>query len=340
MTRVLLVKTSSLGDLIHTLPAITDARRAIPDLALDWLIEEGLAAVAGWHPAVAQVIPVAFRKWWQHRAKGLFGGHALAFRRRLRRQRYDHVVDAQGLMKSALMAMQARGTRHGFDRHSIREPLAARFYHARHGVPRDLHAIARVRRLMALSLGYEPPGAPPEFGIDRARLPASPLAGSRYLTFVFGTAWPAKQWPIANWRALAALAAERDLEVALHGHGAAETAMAEAIAKGLDNAHVFRDLGLDGVAGLIAGGAGTVGVDTGLTHLSAALGLPGVGLYGPTSPVLTGAVGPAHVNLTGSTDLDPERHHRGGRDGASPPPDAPSEAVFAALMARLEPAGG
>jgi len=339
VTRVLLVKTSSLGDLIHTLPAITDARRAVPDLALDWLVEEGLATVPGWHPGVHRVLPVAFRRWWPQRLRGLLGGHALAFRRRLRQHDYDLVLDAQGLMKSALMAMQARGRRHGFDRASVREPLAARFYHQRHGVPRDLHAVARVRRLMALSLGYAAPETPPDFGIDRARLPASPLVGSRYLTFVFGTAWPAKQWPIAHWRTLAGLAAGHGLGVALHGHGPAETEMATSIAAGLVNVEVFRDLGLDGVAGLLAGGTGTVGVDTGLTHLSAALGLPGVGLYGPTSPVLTGAIGPAHVNLTGSADLEPAAHHRGGRNGQAHPPDATPEAVFAALLAQLAKSG-
>ena len=99
--RVLLVKTSSLGDVIHTLPALTDAQRAIPGIQFDWVVEEGFAEIPAWHPAVAQVIPVAIRRWRKHPLQTLRSGEWRRFKARLRETHYDLVIDAQGLLKSA-----------------------------------------------------------------------------------------------------------------------------------------------------------------------------------------------------------------------------------------------
>ena len=126
--RVLLIKTSSLGDVIHTLPALTDAARAIPGIRFDWVVEEGFAEIPAWHPAVDAVIPVAIRRWRKKPLQAVRSGEWSNFKRRLRETQYDLVIDAQGLLKSAWLTRYARAEVVGLDKSSAREPLAARFY--------------------------------------------------------------------------------------------------------------------------------------------------------------------------------------------------------------------
>src|SRR5690606_37674626 len=123
--RILLVKTSSLGDVVHNLPVVSDLRRHYPEARIDWLVEEGFAAIPALHPGVAEVIPLAIRRWRKHLTDGETWRQIGALRRRLRSADYDLVLDTQGLVKSALFARGAGAIRHGYDRSSIREPLAA-----------------------------------------------------------------------------------------------------------------------------------------------------------------------------------------------------------------------
>src|SRR5918995_724683 len=155
MTKKLFVKTSSLGDVVHNCPWVSDAARALPGARIDWIVEEPFAGIARMHPAVRRVIPVAVRRWRAALWKPAVWSEIGAWRRELRGERYDAVVDTQALVKSALLGALASGTRHGMDRSSAREPLAALFYDVRHGVPRELHAVERNRRLAAEALGYE-----------------------------------------------------------------------------------------------------------------------------------------------------------------------------------------
>ncbi|MAL35291.1 MAG: lipopolysaccharide heptosyltransferase I, partial [Pseudomonas sp.] len=168
--RVLLVKTSSLGDVIHTLPALTDAQRAIPGIQFDWVVEEGFAEIPAWHPAVAQVIPVAIRRWRKHPLQTLRTGEWRRFKARLRETHYDLVIDAQGLLKSAWLTRYVKAPVAGLDRDSIREPLASRFYDRRYAVPRERHALERVRQLFAQALGYSIPEMIADYGLDRSQL--------------------------------------------------------------------------------------------------------------------------------------------------------------------------
>ena len=179
--RVLLVKTSSLGDLIHSFPALSDAGRAIPGIRFDWLVEEGFAEVPAWHPGVLKVIPIGLRRWRRGWRKAWDSGELGEFARLLRQQRYDLVIDAQGLIKSALPAVLAHGRRAGLDRVSAREPLSALFYQRRYRVARGQHAVERVRQLFAQALAYPLPADPPDYGLrfshahdaDRRRLVAA-----------------------------------------------------------------------------------------------------------------------------------------------------------------------
>lgn len=293
--RVLLVKTSSLGDVIHTLPALTDAQRAIPGIQFDWVVEEGFAEIPAWHPAVAQVIPVAIRRWRKHPLQTLRTGEWRRFKARLRETHYDLVIDAQGLLKSAWLTRYVKAPVAGLDRDSIREPLASRFYDRRYAVPRERHALERVRQLFAQALGYSIPDLIADYGLDRSQL-ATP-GEQPYLLFLHGTTWPSKHWPEAYWRQLAERMSEFGWAIRLPWGNAEEKARAERIAQGLPSASVLPRLNLGGVAKVVAGARACVAVDTGLGHLAAALDVPSISLYGPTLPGRVGAYGRSQVHL-------------------------------------------
>ncbi|MCC6076391.1 lipopolysaccharide heptosyltransferase I [Pseudomonas sp. GCM10022188] len=294
--RVLLIKTSSLGDVIHTLPALTDAMRAIPGIRFDWVVEEGFAEIPTWHPAVERVIPVALRRWRKNLWSTIRSGEWQRFKACLAERDYDLVLDAQGLVKSAWLTRYARGPVAGLDRASAREPLASRFYDRGCTVPWGVHAVERVRQLFAQALGYELPAGGGDYALDRQRL----LAGRRdepYLLLLHGTTWTTKHWPERYWRELAELLGVQGWAIRLPWGNAHEKARAERIAAGLAHVTVLPKLNLAGVAAELAGARACVAVDTGLGHLAAALDVPTISLYGPTNPGFTGAYGRGQVHL-------------------------------------------
>jgi len=296
--KVLLVKTSSLGDVVHTLPALTDAQRALPGIQFDWVVEEGFAEIPAWHPAVAQVIPVAIRRWRKHPIDTLRSGEWRRFKARLRESRYDLVIDAQGLLKSAWLTRYVKAPVAGLDRDSAREPLATRFYDRCYAVPREQHALERVRQLFAQALGYPLPQDVADYGLNR-ELMAAP-SDQPYLLFLHGTTWPSKHWPEAYWRELAERMSDFGWTIRLPWGNAEEKARAERIVSGIAGAAVLPKLNLAGVARVIAGARACVAVDTGLGHLAAALDVPSISLYGPTLPGRVGAYGRSQVHLCAS----------------------------------------
>jgi heptosyltransferase-1 len=297
--RVLLIKTSSLGDVIHTLPALTDAMRALPGIQFDWVVEEGFAEIPTWHPAVSGVIPVAIRRWRKNLWQTFKNGQWRQFKQRLRDTRYDLVIDAQGLLKSAWLTRYVKAPIAGLDRNSAREPLAARFYDRAYPVARGQHAVERLRQLFAQALGYEVPAGLGDYGLDRSRL-LHAGTGAPFVLFLHGTTWVTKHWPEVYWRQLAERMIDQGLEVHLPWGNPAEKARAERIASGLDKAVVLPKLNLAGVAKVLASAQGCVAVDTGLGHLAAALDVPTLSLFGPTNPGLTGAYGKSQVHLAGN----------------------------------------
>ncbi|WP_145183645.1 lipopolysaccharide heptosyltransferase I [Pseudomonas sp. URMO17WK12:I11] len=292
--RVLIIKTSSLGDVIHTLPALTDAAHAVPGIRFDWVVEEGFAEIPGWHPAVDRVIPVAIRRWRKNLWQTLKSGEWKAFKQRVRERRYDLVIDAQGLVKSAWLTRYVKAPVAGLDRYSAREGWASRFYDRRLSVATGQHAVERVRQLFAMALSYDLPEGVGHYGLDLERLQLPPAAP--YVVFLHGTTWATKHWPEAYWRELAERMGRRQLQVRLPWGNPAEKARAERIAQGLNNCQVLPKLNLVGVARVLAAAKACVAVDTGLGHLAAALDVPTISLFGPTNPGLTGAYGRTQVH--------------------------------------------
>lgn len=299
--RVLVVKTSSLGDVVHTLPALSDAAAALPDVRFDWVVEETFAEIPSWHPAVDQVIPVAIRRWRKNLFRSMRSTEWKQCKVALRKHHYDCIIDAQGLLKSAWVARRAQGLRVGYDRLSVREPLAALSYHRRIPVLRDQHAVERTRQLFARALGYRVPEGLGDYCLDASRFRSSCMHQPR-LVFLHGTTRAAKHWPEDYWIELARKAVESGLGVQLPWGSDSERERAERIAAA-SGADVLPRLNLHGIASVLVQADAVVAVDTGLGHLAAALAVPGVSLYGATRPALVGTYGPRQIHLT-STGLD------------------------------------
>ena len=301
MSDILFIKTSSLGDVIHHMPALTEARKRLPDARFSWLVEEAFAPLVRLHPAVNEVIPVAWRRWRKSLLSPATLREIAGNLRSVRARRYDDIVDSQGLLRSAIIARLARGRRHGYDRSSIREPLAAAFYDIRHSVSRDLHAVERNRILTGLALGYVPQGAP-DFGLKRARFAGS---GPRYAVLLHATARASKEWPEANWIALGHALARDGLQLVAPWGTPSERARSERLAAALPHCRAAARASLDEVARLIAGAELVVGVDTGLMHLAAALGVPLVAIFTGSKPSLTGPVGSGPLVVLGAQGAPP-----------------------------------
>lgn len=318
MSDILFIKTSSLGDVIHHMPALTEARRARPDAHFSWLVEEAYAPLVRLHPAVNDVVPVAWRRWRKSWVSPATLVEIRANMCDIRKHRYDEIIDTQGLARTGLIARLARGSRHGYDSQSIRERLASLFYDVRHRVSRELHAVDRNRILTGLALGYTPQGAP-DFGLDRARFRQK---GARYAVFLHATARPEKQWRVENWIALGKALGGRGLDFVLPWGTDDERARSDRIAARLAHARVPQRAPLDDVAKLIAGAEFVVGVDTGLLHFAAAFGVPLVAIFAGSEPNLTGPVGSGPLAILGT-------------HGAPPTVEAVREAVEA-IMAKGE----
>jgi heptosyltransferase-1 len=313
--RVLIVKTSSLGDVVHALPAVTDLARNRPDLVIDWVVEESLVAVPELHPAVSRVLPVALRRWRRSLWRAQTLAEIRAARARLSVHAYHLIVDCQGLLKSALVAHWAHGPIVGPDWHSAREPLAALSYDRTIAVDRGLHAIERNRCLVAAAVGY-PLIGPPRFGL-RAPLPdrsgSSGAAGNEsgvdrtgHAVLLTNASRASKQWPDAHWRAVEAWLAGRGLETRLFWGSDAERRATERRACGMVRARVMPHAPIGAIGAVLASADVVVGLDTGLTHLAAALGARTIGIYCDYDPALTGVTGDAACVSVGSRNHPPD----------------------------------
>lgn len=308
--RILLIKTSSMGDIIHTLPALTDAMRAIPGINFDWVVEEGFVDVPSWHPAVGQIIPVAIRRWRKNIWRTWRSGEYARFRERIMAQEYDLVLDAQGLLKSAWLTRGLAAPVAGADRQSVREKIASRFYNRHYPIQPGIHAVERIRQLFAAALDYPLPQSIGDYGLDRQSIASRQqgLPQEPYLMFLHGTTWPSKHWPEENWRALAEHYSACGKTILLPWGTAQEQQRARRIAQQLPGVQVLPRMSLTSLAGYLAAASVCVAVDTGLGHLAAALATPCVSLYGPTSPKLIGAYGANQVHLCATGPNAGKRH--------------------------------
>jgi heptosyltransferase-1 len=305
--KVLIVKMSSMGDVIHTLPAVSDAVRKMPGIEIDWVVEEAFAEISSWHPAIRRVIPVAIRRWrselfppWKMRSHGAQWRN---FKQALQQEKYDLVIDAQGLIKSAIIARLARGVIAGFDSNSAREPLASLAYGKHYYVSKDQHAIERTRQLFAQALGYSLENTPVSGGLARSDFGKDdPRQFS--VMFLHGTTRDDKHWPEVQWMTLAQQLAAAGIAIRIPWYNDAEKQRAERIAQVSAHVEVLPRSTLKKLAQELAKSTAFVAVDTGLGHLGAALNVPGLSLYGPTDPARIGTYGISQLHLRGTTMSD------------------------------------
>jgi heptosyltransferase I len=302
LVKILVVKTSSMGDVVHTMPTISDIAANLPNAQIDWLVEAPFAALPAMHPAIRSVIPIAWRRW----RKRLFAADTraaiAAARAQLKAEQYDLVLDLQGLLKSALWAVQANGIRAGYDWASAREPLAALFYSKHATVAVNQHAVARSRQLAAAHLGYVVSGAP-SFGL-RVPTPGWMPQAARYVVLISGASRPEKLWPESSWQAIAATLAARDLGLVWLWGSAEEGERAKRLAAA-SGGEVPPFLTVKDASAVLAHATLCVGLDTGFTHIAAAFAVPTVGIYCDHEPGLVGITGEAYVASVGGRGVVP-----------------------------------
>ncbi|MDP2878479.1 MAG: lipopolysaccharide heptosyltransferase I, partial [Sulfuricella sp.] len=322
MPKILLVKTSSMGDVIHNLPVVSDIRAHFPEAEIDWVVEESFAAIPALHPGVGEIIPVAVRRWRKNLFNRAVQAEISAFVTHLRSKVYDAVLDTQGLIKSAIITRLAHGARCGFDRQSAREPLAALFYDKTLRVEKSQHAVVRNRLLAGRTFGYSPDD-PVNYGIaapslvdnqsdgcrsglardqlrqsrPRPLLPNLPnlidylppwLPATPFVVLLHATSRDDKLWPEADWIALGAYLAGKGIACVLPWGSAAEQQRSQRLAEKIPLGVVPPALTLGQAATLLSHSIATVGVDTGLVHLAAALTVPAIAIYCASDPGLTG----------------------------------------------------
>jgi heptosyltransferase-1 len=326
MPNILLIKTSSMGDVLHNLPVVSDICKHFPNVNIDWVAEESFATLPTLHPRIRNVIPVAIRRWrkswWSSRTE------IRATCDSLRDSHYDFALDTQGLFKSALITRCANSPRCGYDWGSAREPIASLFYDRTFSVTKDLHAVERNRRLAGLALGYTPIGIP-DYGIQAPPLnlpwlsptngcPRSPLpnplpqAGEGandslrefhiqpYVVLLHATSRDDKLWDEANWITLGTQFARDGYQLILPWGSAKEKSRSELLADAIPKAICPPQLNLLEAAALLGNAHAVIGVDTGLSHLAAALNVATIGIYTATDPGLTGLyAGDRAINLGG-----------------------------------------
>ena len=295
--RILLVKTSSLGDVIHALPVVTDIVRAQPGATIDWVAEESFADIPRLHPAVGTIFRTALRRWKKQLLAAETRQEIGAFRCAISAPTYDHIIDLQGLVKSAWISRQATGVRSGFDFRSAREGWSSLAYQHRFAVDRAQHAVHRNRQLAASALGYSLDRLSLDYGIGNPakRPPGIDLQNSAgnatFALLITATSRDDKLWPEDRWIALGLALGAQGMNAILPAGSAVERARADRIAAQIPGARVLAPATIAQLASEFSTSRLAIGVDTGLTHLACALGLPTLALFTATDPGLTGVIG-------------------------------------------------
>lgn len=299
MLRVLIVKLSSMGDLIHALPAVTDAVRKIPNISFDWVVDEGFAEIPAGHPAIDRVIKSAHRRWRKNLWQTIKKKEVVYFVRKLRERTYDFIIDAQANHKSAVVTRLARGLRCGYDRKGVREKGIAHFAYTRHyHIAVREHAITRMRKLFAQVLNYSLDQDELDYGFKpEARTGGVFAVPQKSLIFVHNTSWQSKSWPEQYWCELAQKAAGAGYNILLTWGSELEKQRAERIARVSGQAIVLPRLSIAEFIPVAAQAVAAVCMDTGFGHIIAALDTPAVTLYGPSDPDLIGAAGKSQIHI-------------------------------------------
>ena len=296
--KILIVKLSSLGDVVHAIAALQDIRRALPQAQIDWVVERGFGALVRRCTGVNRVIECELRRWRKAPLSAQTWHAWRSFKAELQREPYDAVIDLQGLSKSALISWLAhltpQGRRYGLavqSEGSSFEAPARWVADVAIELPTHIHAVDRSRQLCAKALGYKLT-QDLSFGLT-AKLPAK-LSNSPLVALIHGTSRADKQWPVASWQTLGQRLSQQGCRLALPCGSDAEEQVARQIVSGLADAEVWPRLELDALSDALSGCAGVIGVDSGLSHIAVALNLPHVQIYNFDTAWRTGPQNAVH----------------------------------------------
>lgn len=291
MKQILIIKISSMGDIIHTLPAVTDAFFAVPNISFDWVIEKSFAEIPRWHPAIDRVISINLRFWKKNWYNFTSWEEYLQYIKLLKERDYDLVIDAQGLMKTSFFVTSiVYGKKYGMDYRSAREPISSYFLNKKYYISKKQHAVKRLRKLFAYSLQYSVPNSVGKYKIDHL-FPRKIDDVIPYLIFFHATTQSRKYWIETNWSIIIQYAVDAGYCVKLPCWSRNEMSCSYRLSKGHARVFVLSQLTLQQVAMQISGATAVISIDTGLSHLTAALGCPNLTLYGPTDPYFIGTYG-------------------------------------------------
>ncbi|MFM9940150.1 MAG: lipopolysaccharide heptosyltransferase I [Hyphomicrobiaceae bacterium] len=277
--QVLIVKLSSLGDVVHAMPVVHDIRQAYPDALIDWVVEPAFAPLVREVDGIHEVIECALRRWRRAWWRGAIRAEWRDFRAKLSGVRYDAVLDLQGLTKSAMIAKLANGRSYGLanrtEGSSFESPARWLVDHAIRIEPRT-HVLDRSRALAALAIGYQVDGSP-QFGLRQI---APPMSHSPTVVFAHGSSRADKLWPEASWIELGTRLSRQGWRIALPHTGDAERDRAQRIAAAVGACtDLWPEMPLDALILRMSRTQGAIGVDSGLSHIAVALGLPHVQIY-------------------------------------------------------------
>lgn len=296
--RILIIKMSSLGDIIHSLPAITEIKKHMPQAHITWLVEPGFKEVPAWHDGVSDVITMPLRGLKNNPSSISAYSNVIKQLKLLRRQKFDVIIDVQGLLKSALISKLAKGQSVGFCKNSIKEPIASFLYNKVITSSKDQHAVIRTKELCAKALKY-PHGSKVDYGIN-----SKATKRNNDIILFHGTTWPNKHYWPQHWEQIIKLIAKDGYNILLPWGNAIEHERAKTFSK-LPNTKLLPKLSLTELKDIIAASKGAVGVDTGLSHLAAATATPCVAIYGPTSPSLARNYGAMQTQITSNLSCAP-----------------------------------
>ena len=306
--RILIIKTSSLGDIIHCLPVLADLKKYNKDLEVDWVVEEYYVPLLKLSKHPVNVIPIALRRW----RKTLLSSpketwsEMKAFFRRLRTKKYDRVVDVQGLIKSAVVARlvrrTAKGVLTGYDYQSAAEGIASFLYQDRIEVRKSSHAILRCRELVSLAVNYT---IDIDIDFDLSAPVSEKFKSKKYAVLLHSTSKDEKLWPEDRWVALARWLREHHLEIYAPWGSDEEKSRAFRM-KGVETSiNIPPKLSLMQMSSFLSSASLVIGLDTGLSHLSSALGRPTVGIFTDTDPRLVGMKGSSKCASVGGEEITP-----------------------------------
>lgn len=298
MKKVLLIKLTSMGDLIQLLPALTDAAAAIPGVRFDWLVDESFQDIPRLHPSIRQVIPLPYRRWKKNIKQALLSGEAYAFLKKLRSQSYDIVIDAQSNFKSALASLMTKGKRYGLDGASVAEYGAQFAYHKKMHINRQQNHAERLRQMLAHFLNYPLPQTSADYGVHKDLLPKLDFHLPEKFVFVTQIASVNnKLWPEPFWQELITDLVQSGYEVVMPWWSPAEKERALRLQNQDSRIHLLPSLTLLQKATALSHATAAISLDTGLAHMAAALNIPNVCLYGPGNFKTCGTVGYKQIHI-------------------------------------------